>query len=215
MTLAEGHEQGYLQAIIGTVTRKSDRYEIEPIVMGAPWLDHPRNSSRSDLMWLGRYYGEILPEDIAEFHKLKSVSVASAKEWMNVMEKTPEEHVKKAIASLLSEPVKADWGGEDNDHYSANATLNGRRHTAAFLLKGPSVFKEMTPAMCGKNGDQIFRLVRSGAEISVVQHSHLIGPAVRDTLRSMVVQPGRRFKKYCLMDGQATYRLLKAYELLP
>ena len=72
----------------------------------------------------------------------------------------------------------------------------------------------MTPAMCGKNGDQIYRLAKSGADISVVQHSHLVGPAVRKTLRSMVVTPGRT-RKFCVMDGQATYRLLKAYELLP
>ena len=71
----------------------------------------------------------------------------------------------------------------------------------------------MTPAMCGKNGDQIFRLVRSGADISVVQHSHLIGTAVRETLKAMIVTPGQP-RKFCVMDGQATYRLLKAYDLL-
>jgi hypothetical protein len=72
----------------------------------------------------------------------------------------------------------------------------------------------MTPAMCGKNGDQIYRLTRSGADISIVQHSHLIGVAVRETLRAFVVTPGRP-RKFCVMDGQATYRLLKAYGLLP
>ena len=72
----------------------------------------------------------------------------------------------------------------------------------------------MTPAMCGKNADQIYRLVRVRADIYVVQHSHLIGTAVRETLKAMVVQPGRS-GKFCLMDGQATYRLLKAYDLLP
>ena len=72
----------------------------------------------------------------------------------------------------------------------------------------------MTPAMCGKNGDQIYRLVRSGADVSIVQHSHLIGAAVRETLRAMVVHAGAS-RKFCLMDGQVTYRLLKAYGLLP
>jgi hypothetical protein len=115
---------------------------------------------------------------------------------------------------LLKEPTKKDWGGEENDHFSASITIADRRHTAAFLLKGPANFQQMTPAMCGKNGDQIYRLTKVGADISVVQHAHLIGPAVRETLRSMVVAPGRS-RKFCVMDGQATYRLLKAYELLP
>lgn len=216
MTLAAGYQGGYYEAIIGVLHDKDDRFEIEPIVIGAPWLDHPRNyeDGHRDVSWYGQSFGEILPEDIEEFSKLCEAKVESAEEWMSVMQKTPEEHVKQAIAYLLTEPTKADWGGEDNDHFSANATVGGRRRTAAFLLKGPTKFQEMTPAMCGKNADQIYRLVRVGADISVVQHAHLIGTAVRETLKSMVVQPGSS-GKFCLMDGQATYRLLKAYDLLP
>jgi hypothetical protein len=216
MTLSEGHQEGYYQAIIGVLHDKEDCYEIEPIVIGAPWLDHPRNYETHDhrIMWSGQTYGEILPEDIEEFSQLQRVKADSSDEWMKAMRCIPEEHVKKAIAQLLTEPTKADWGGEENDHYSANATVGGRRRTAAFLLKGPTNFREMTPAMCGKNGDQIYRLVGSGAEISIVQHSHLIGSAVRETLKAMVVSPGGA-RKFCLMDGQATYRLLKAYDLLP
>jgi hypothetical protein len=130
------------------------------------------------------------------------------------MENLPEAHVKKSIASLLKEPTKSDWGGEEDDHFSANVTVAGERCTAAFLLKGPTNFREMTPAMCGKNGDQIYRMTKTGADISIIQHAHLIGAAVRETLRSMVVTPGRP-RKFCVMDGQATYRLLKAYGLLP
>jgi hypothetical protein len=145
---------------------------------------------------------------------MKEVVVANADEWMSVMEKLPEAYVKKSIASLLTEPAKSDWGGEENDHFSANVTIAGKRYTAALLLKGPTNFREMTPAMCGKNGDQIYRLTKAGADISVVQHAHLIGPAVRETLRSMVVTPGRT-RKFSVIDGQATYRLLKAYGLMP
>ncbi len=125
-----------------------------------------------------------------------------------------EDHVKRSIAHLLKEPSKSDWGGEENDHYSGNVTVYGRRLTAAFLLKGPAKFREMTPAMCGKNGDQIYRLTNCGADISVLQHAHIIGPAVRETLRSFVVTPGRP-RKFCVLDGQSTYRLLKGANLLP
>jgi len=214
LTLAGGYQKGYRQSIIGLLHDKGDAFEIEPIVIGAPWLDHPRNESGSEVLWLGRDYGEVLPEDIAEFNLMKNVVVSSADEWMSVMSKIPEAHVKKSIASLLSEPTKSDWGGEEDDHFSANVTVAEKRRTAAFLLKGPSKFQEMNPGMCGKNGDQIYRLVKSGADISVVQHAHLVGAAVRETLRAMIVTPGRP-RKFCVMDGQATYRLLKAYGLLP
>ncbi|MBD1549759.1 hypothetical protein [Roseibium aggregatum] len=215
MVLIRGYADGYREAIIGLLHDKGDRFEIEPIVMGAPFIDHPRNAARggSQAVWCGYDYGEILAEDIAEFSKIRDVTTASADEWMKVMKRTPEAHVKAAIAQLLSEPTKKDWGGEENDHFSSNVTVAERRRTAAFLLKGPTRFEEMTPAMCGKNGDQIYRLTRAGADVSVVQHSHLIGAAVRETLRAMVVTPGHpRF--FCVMDGQVTYRLLKAYTFL-
>ncbi len=51
MTLAKGHKGGHREALIGLLHDRSDQYEIEPIVMGAPWLDHPRNAGFTDLMW--------------------------------------------------------------------------------------------------------------------------------------------------------------------
>jgi len=212
--------RGAVQSIVGLLHTMSDRFEIEPLVIGTPLLDHPWNSDAlGNLMWNDRGYGEILPEDIEQFSKMADIAVKDAKEWMDVMQQIPEEKIKQAFAGLLADPVKKDWGGESNDHFSANVKVGNRRRTAAFLLKGPSVgFKEMTLDMCGKRADQILRLTKSAADISIVQHCHLIGQAVRDTLRSMTVAPGGRTngiaRKYCLIDGQATYRILKAYNRL-
>lgn len=215
MVLHRGSKGHHTESIVGVLHNKPDRFEIEPLVMGAPWFDHPRNKKyKLDLMWIGRDYGEILPEDIDQFKEMKTVLVDSADEWMNVMKKLPEADIKLAFAKLLNEPTKKDWGGETNDHFSANVSVNGHRKTAAFLLKGPTLFREMTLDMCGKRADQIFRLTKSGADISIIQHSHLIGEVVRATLKSMTVFPGQS-RKYCLIDGQTTYRILKAYALLP
>jgi hypothetical protein len=220
MTLEEGWPGGFVQAIVGLLHNKQDRFEIEPLVMGAPAFDHPRNSlnpSRDDLsylMFIGRDFGEILPEDIDQFAKMTEVETTGADEWMRAMRVLPEAAVKEALVSLLAEPTKKDWGGEANDHFSANVSLSGRRKTAAFLLKGPAQFREMTLDICGDRADQIHRLVDSGADISIVQHCHQIGEVVRRTLRALTVYPGQP-RKYCLIDGQATYRILKAYSLLP
>jgi hypothetical protein len=200
MTLAEGYQNGHRESIIGLLHSRSQTWEIEPIVIGAPWLDHPRNETGSDIVWYGHDYGEVLPEDIAEFSRAGAVKVSRADEWMSIMKNLPELCVKEAFAALLCEPTKSDWGGEENDHYSSNVMVGGRRRTAAFLLKGPTKFQEMTPSMCGKNGDQIYRLAKAGADISVIQHCHLIGPAVRETLRAMTVTPGRP-RKFCIIDG--------------
>ena len=118
-------------------------------------------------------------------------------------------------SSYLSAPEpQNDWGGESGDHFSANVSVRGRRMTAAFLLKGPSKFRELTLDMCGKRADQMHRMVGSDADVCVVQHAHLIGAIVRRTLRTETVRPGGSRRKCCLIDGQATYRILKAYSLL-
>jgi hypothetical protein len=214
MTLAAGYVEDHREAIVGLLHEREDHFEIEPIVIGAPMLQTDKDSEGLDVSWSGSEYGELLPEDIDEFSQLSTVKNVDADEWLNAMKAIPEQHIKESFAKLLTEPVKADWGGEENDHFSANLHVGGRRKTAAFLLKGPTRFAEMTPAMCGKNGDQIYRLTKAGADISLIQHAHLVGPAVREQLRAMVVGPGRS-RKFCIIDGQATYRILKAYNLLP
>ena len=48
-TLAAGNSKGFREAIIGRLHDRGDIFEIEPIVMGAPWLDHPRNADKDGL----------------------------------------------------------------------------------------------------------------------------------------------------------------------
>lgn len=212
MTLSEGSSEGYVESIIGILHKENDFFRVEPIVIGAPWFDHPRNGDDCpELMWAGQDFGEILVEDIEQFSDAKHIKITNESEWQDVMSKLPEKQVKEAIAGILAEPVKKDWGGESDDHFSASTTIGGRRKTTAFLLKGPSNFREMTLEMCGKRADQIYRLAKTGAEVLVVQHSHLIGDAVRETLRAFAIQPGGKSRKYCVMDGMCTYRVLKAY----
>ena len=218
--------EGAVQSVLGLLHNKPDRFEIEPLVIGTPLLDHHWNGNEQERTYLlfGGYssnYGEIFPEDIEQFSEMVNVTVKDADEWMNVMQKMPEKEVKQAFAKLLGEPIQNDWGGESNDHFSRNVRVNGRRRSAAFLLKGPSggnYFKKMTLDMCGRRANQILRLTESGANISIIQHCHLIGEDVGKTLRNLTVAPGGRVsriaRKFCLIDGQATYRILKAYNLL-
>lgn len=102
---------------------------------------------------------------------MRSVAAESTSEWMDAMRGVPEAKVKETIAGLLTEPSKKDWGGESDDHFSANVSVRGQRRTAAFVLKGPSRFRELTLDMC------------------VVQHAHPIGATVRRTVRTEVIRP--------------------------
>ena len=148
---------------------------------------------------------------------MKDVQVEQADDWMGALRKLPEETVKSTYVALLKETPKKDWGGEQYDHYSGNISIAGKHRTAAFLFKGPSggrSFREMPLDMCGKRADQIHRMVDADADVSIVQHCHTIGHIVRRTLRSLTVYPGCSHRKYCLIDGPATYRIFKAYSLL-
>ena len=89
------------------------------MVIGSPWFDYPRHGNDgATLMLLGCSFGEILPEDIDEFSRMREVEVGSSNEWMDAMLSVPEAAVKKGIATLLSEPTRKDWDGEPDDHFS-------------------------------------------------------------------------------------------------
>ena len=76
-----GRSQDYVNSIVGLLHDRDDRFEIEPLVIGQPWFEHPRNGKDAPaLMWLGRSFGEILPEDIDQFSNMRDVEVGSTDE---------------------------------------------------------------------------------------------------------------------------------------
>ena len=51
MVLEHGTPQGYVNSIVGRLHNHADRFEIEPLVIGSPWFEHPRNADYGhDLM---------------------------------------------------------------------------------------------------------------------------------------------------------------------
>ncbi|MDX6501376.1 MAG: hypothetical protein QOG23_4636 [Blastocatellia bacterium] len=136
-----------------------------------------------------------------QFQRLKSIS---------------ERTVKEVFCSLLSEfEPPNDWGGEECDIFTSNLSIDGERHTAAFLLKGPARFHEMTLADCGKNGDQIYRLYNTGADICVLQHCHRVSPAVRKTMEAFALSQYSQNRRYAIIDGYDTARILRHLGMLP
>ena len=133
----------------------------------------------------------------------------------NLLKNIPERDVKALLCRLLGEAnVPSDWGGEECDLFSSNLSVNGERMSAAFLLKGPARFHEMTLADCGKNGDQIYRLFNTPADVFVVQHCHKITPAVRKTVGAFALSDYSRTCRFTLIDGYDTARILHANGML-
>lgn len=126
----------------------------------------------------------------------------------------PENDIKHAFACRIGEQaVPKDWGGEYSDLFSSQVSVGGEKVTAAFLLKGPgSGFSPMTPVHLGKNGDQIGRLFNEPADLLVLQHCHEIRSSVRSQMQAYANQM-HRLRRYCIIDGYSTLKILRAYAL--
>jgi hypothetical protein len=184
---------------------------IHPLLMGAPLLKYPENKEIEEELWLfGRDWYQCYPEEIDEFSAITKSDKPKLREWMSYMSQFSEQQIKEKFCEILGEPPEKDWAGEQADIFSCSLHRNGKRLSAAFLLKGPAEFKNMTPDMLGKRADQIYRLSCTPAELLIVQHCHTIGPAVRATLQAFAEQPNNP-RRYSFIDGQDTYRILKSY----
>jgi hypothetical protein len=127
----------------------------------------------------------------------------------------PEAVVKALFCKLFSEVEEPkDWGGEECDLFTSNLSVNGTNCVGSFMLKGPAKFHEMTPADCGKNGDQIYRLFNTPADIYVLQHCHKVSPTVRKTVEAYALAQHLRPCRYMIIDGYDTCRILKANGML-
>lgn len=211
MELSQRHQLSF----VGTIDEiADDNIFIAPLVLGAPWL-HPGPSGEAGfaLTWSRGEFFENFVEDIDEFSAVRDFPRAEASENWQILREVPERGVKAAICRILGDQQFKDWGGEQSDHFTTSIHLSGRRVSAAFLLKGPSDFTEMKAKHLGKNGDQIYRLAQEPAELLVLQHSHLVSPPVRATLRAFAVNPASP-RRYLVLDGPDTYRLLVSHKLL-
>ena len=202
-------QEGDTISIIAQLSKKEGRKLIfDPIIMGFPLLYQDKDLN-FDVSWFGYDYFENFIEDFDEFKLVKNYSgTLKAEEMKNITEAA----FKTCLGKILNEEPKKDWGGETSDLYTAHLHLNGQRVSAAFLLKGPANFAPMTLNHLGKNNDQIVRLSHEPAQVLFVQHSHEILQPVRETLRAFAVQPSNP-RRYCLIDGNDSLKLLKAYGL--
>ena len=210
-TLRSRLEKGDQFSLIAEFHTVNDKEIIfDPIIIGSPWFT--ADNDKIDLTWNGYVHNEVFIEDIDEFSKVKDVDVKIS-EVNETMPNIPEKDIKSAFCSILGIESVNDWGGEQSDIYTANMHIKNKRYSAAFILKGPANFKPMTLNHLGKNNDQIVRLSNEPADLLIVQHCTTIEQAVRSTLRAFSVQPSNP-RKYCLIDGIDTLRILKAYKFI-
>lgn len=205
------HKGSVLSIIAGIESISPSQVIARPLIIGDPTYQHQFNKDVGvDLLFHGWTWYQIFASDIAEFCRCQEVPTPEAEEWSSVMRSLPEREVKRRLCNILGDIPKLDWAGEQDDHFAGSLHIGSTAVTAAFLLKGPHQFREMTPDLLGARADQIYRLACTPAQMLVVQHCHHIGEAVRATLRAFAVTP-QNPRRYCFIDGRETYSILKAY----
>jgi hypothetical protein len=161
---------------------------------------------------LTRDRGEVWPDEIDQFSQARLVRATTQSDLRRVG-RLPEQAVKQAFAEIIGEHcIPRDWGGESSDLFTAQLTMRGQGIAAAFAFKGPGTRGRLYIAGLGKRGDQAVRLADEPADLLVIQHHGEIDPMVRRQLQALAQARGKRFM---VLDGQATARLLKAYDKLP
>lgn len=152
----------------------------------------------------------VWPGSVDQFAGVDFSSRLNVKD-LQALKSVPEEDVKKSFADLIGEPtVPRDWGGEQFDLWTDRISVEGERLRAAIAFRGPAIFRPMTIADLGKNGDQIDRLAGTGADLLVVQHCHSITAPVVNMLRTYATQP-HRVRRYMTIDGYNTIRILRHF----
>ena len=155
-------------------------------------------------------------EDIESFAKVRDVNHGAVADILNKgYLDMAENSIQLALEQILESPFhKLDWGGEYNDMYTSNVVVSGNRIATAFMLKGNGLKrKTLQIGNCGKNGDQLLRLLESPAKLFIVQFVGHVSEAVIKDIDGKVRQAiaTGNDARYCIIDGQDTARLMRAY----
>lgn len=162
------------------------------------------------------YQPRLYLEQIDSFIKIKECSLEQVQGLLKKGRiELSEEDIQVKIEEILNVPFhKKDWAGEQNDLYTNNIYINEKQIQSAFLLKGKGKkARELQIADCGKNGNQILRLFKTCADLYFIQY---VGPISEDIIEmaeihSHDIRRTGKEVKFCIIDGQETARLLRAY----
>ncbi len=150
-------------------------------------------------------------DELEQFKKVKGIKRMSV-----TAVPLAEKNFKKGIQKIIGEAgTFTDWGGEPNDLLSTRVKIKSTRVAAAFAFKGPGKKGILTPAMMGKNGDQIARLFKSSATLFILQYWNQVADSIYDAMKVYAtfrsVNGVGELIHYCVIDGQDSAQLINAY----
>ncbi|PUA81059.1 hypothetical protein [Nocardioides currus] len=202
------------QFLLGYITEHGgDEVTLRPLFIGQRYL---RPIGDKGLPFADRAVRDTALAHPAQVDAFAHVDFSRALNLKDLQElrDVPERQVKTWFAEIFGEPdVPKDWGGEQFDLWTAQVTI-GREHVqTAIAFKGPALFRPMTIAHLGHNGDQIDRLFATAADLLVVQHCHSITAPVVNMLRIYATHPSH-VRRYMTINGYQTLAILRHFGYL-
>ncbi len=183
---------------------KDDLISATALVMGTPTFTHFRNHGATlDFADHAADWFETWPEDIDELAACAEIAPPAAAEWRRALENISCEAVCRALAEILDGtrlPGQADAGSR---MIACGAHRAGAEAPTAVAVAADGGAGQLGPAVLAALG-------ATPAELWIVQHCHTIGPAVREMVRAFAVRPHAP-RRFCLIDGADTWRILTAY----
>jgi hypothetical protein len=200
--------------LAGRFAIERNHIAVSPYIIGDLLDDTEGGGERWGWTISWRSHVRVYPEQIQEFERARGEKRGKAAE-VRQLGKVPEEDVKHAFANIIGEPfVPKDWGGERSDLQTNHLRIRNEPSSAAFVFKGPGVSGELHPNRLGRRGDQLIRAFDEPVDLVVVQHHNKIANTVVREAESLASSPSRP-RRYCILDGADTVRILKAYGLFP
>ncbi len=155
---------------------------------------------------------ELFIEDIDSFGKARDVNPRQVKRLLPL--NLSGDEIQTFFGEILGEPLRRpDEGDAATDIFTSTVRIGGDRARTALLLKGATTRGKLTLKKCGKDGEQIARVVAVPAELYMLQHVDQIDGRVIRELKTKIQSLNGDGKQYrmCLVDGLDTARILVAY----
>jgi hypothetical protein len=126
-----------------------------------------------------------------------------------------EDQFKAGLNAIIGETGRfTDWGGEQNDIFTTQLRVAGKRRRAALALKGPGKRGVLRPKDMGKNGDQIQRLFKSPADVFLVQYHGQIHESILEQMETAARLRASDHNVnvwYGVINGVDSNRMIAAY----
>ncbi len=190
---------------------RDDFVSATALVMGTPTFTHFRNrDTKLDLADHAADWFETWPEDIDELAACADIAPPADKDWQAALAPLCGEDICRALADILGGTRMRGEADAGTLMLAAGARRGGEQAPTAVIVVADAGAGVLEPATLRARPDAMAALDATPAELWIVQHCHTIGPAVREMVRAFAVRPHAP-RRYCLIDGADTYRILKAY----